>query len=1289
MKKYFIIIGLLIAFQANAGILDWFNGLFMPPINLGSDPRVFRPSQGGTGTSSTPTDNQILLGDGTQYGVKTLTPGSNITFSETGNTFTITGAAGGGSAFPFDPIYSGTINATSTTLGFLNGFISSGASSTISDALQLTNTKNCNTLDTDANGLLSCGMDEGSSVPNLVYKTFSGTKYFTASSTDAFAFRFADGFVSSGASSTISDILYLKNSLNASSTVHISATTTIANGIYAGASGGFTGGPGFGLGTYVFDGLAGPTQSNLLVIGGHGAGTVGINTYQSRGTSRVPTATQSGDNIYFMGGRGYGATAYGNGSKAVINFAANKNWTDANQGTRITFETTPNNSTIRAEGMRLDATGYLGIASTTPGTALAIGNTTTYINLDNTGTSTFSGGIFTNALKTNLQNCNSLDTDASGAIICGTDASGTSWNYPFDRQTWGNSTTTVIGLLGGFISSGASSTISDALNLTNTKSCNTLDTDANGLLSCGTDETGGSAGVPNLIYRTLGTTKYYTASTSATDNLAFHFNNGFISSASSSIAGTLNVTGAVTLDTALTVPNGGTGATTLTDGYVLLGSGAGAITPLDVTGLGALIYGDGATDPAVLAAGTRGKILSITTGGIPGWIATSTFAMQTDLHSAVTLAGTPNYLTLSGQQITLTKLDISDDTNLTCGTNCTLTANDIAIDDAFLINSGDDSTTGNLTALTFQGSGTGTSTLAGGLSAAVSGLASSKGLTLTGGALVNTGTATSTFTGGIYANDIKTNLPNCNTLDTDASGALICGTDEQGGGSGAPNLIYRTLGTTKFYTASSSATDNNVWHFNNGFVSSASSTIAGALNIDGDITVDVDTLFVDSTNNAVLLGTTNYLSYPGTLSLKSTVNDPTINPITVYNSDGDLRAGFDNDFRVLAYGTSTIYTNVLVGGTSATAFGNEAIAWGNTATANANNAISIGNGASADGISAIAIGNAAVADNSYLIGIGDSVSFTSGVTNAINIGDGGIVRANRGICIGSGCAANRGTVQTNGAVAIGNAADAFGDGSISFGMNTVCNGAFTSCLGYGATTNIAATSSIALGVNSIATKGYQLVIGANTTGDEITRMFLGSGASDASPTSTASIFGTWGSGTNISGTTLVLAGGRGTGTGSGGELRLATSPSSSTGTALNDSIDRLTITSSGLIGTGTTSPWGSFTVNQLTGQTPTKPIWLVGGTGTSTPYFAINQKGQSLFGTTTSAITTSNFATTTIGAALFPTLYVDNGHNGTTTVTIGDIGNPACIKIRDKDNGAWTYLTVIDGTGSFKTTSCE
>lgn len=60
-----------------------------------------------------------------------------------------------------------------------------------------------------------------------------------------------------------------------------------------------------------------------------------------------------------------------------------------------------------------------------------------------------------------------------------------------------------------------------------------LSTDGNGVLSWVADSAGGAA---NLIYSLVGGTKYYTASSTATDNLAFRFNNGFVSAASSTIS---------------------------------------------------------------------------------------------------------------------------------------------------------------------------------------------------------------------------------------------------------------------------------------------------------------------------------------------------------------------------------------------------------------------------------------------------------------------------------------------------------------------------------------------------------------------------------------------------------------------------------------------------------------------------------------------------------------------------------------------------------------------------------
>lgn len=56
--------------------------------------------------------------------------------------------------------------------------------------------------------------------------------------------------------------------------------------------------------------------------------------------------------------------------------------------------------------------------------------------------------------------------------------------------------------------------------------------------------------------------------------------------------------------TDLSVANGGTGVSTLTDGGILLGSGTGAITPMAVLSNGAIVVGDGTTDPVALTAFT-------------------------------------------------------------------------------------------------------------------------------------------------------------------------------------------------------------------------------------------------------------------------------------------------------------------------------------------------------------------------------------------------------------------------------------------------------------------------------------------------------------------------------------------------------------------------------------------------------------------------------------------------------------------------------------------------------------
>lgn len=94
--------------------------------------------------------------------------------------------------------------------------------------------------------------------------------------------------------------------------------------------------------------------------------------------------------------------------------------------------------------------------------------------------------------------------------------------------------------------------------------------------------------------------------------------------------------------TTIAVSNGGTGATSLTDGGILLGSGTGAITAMAVLGNGAIVVGDGTTDPVALTAftsstgqlthergGIEADISSVAIGDIVAGTGTGSMALVT------------------------------------------------------------------------------------------------------------------------------------------------------------------------------------------------------------------------------------------------------------------------------------------------------------------------------------------------------------------------------------------------------------------------------------------------------------------------------------------------------------------------------------------------------------------------------------------------------------------------------------------------------------------------------------
>ena len=69
------------------------------------------------------------------------------------------------------------------------------------------------------------------------------------------------------------------------------------------------------------------------------------------------------------------------------------------------------------------------------------------------------------------------------------------------------------------------------------------------------------------------------------------------------------------------VQDGGTGASSLTDGGVLLGSGTGAITAMAVLADGAMIVGDGTTDPVAETGATLRTSIGVGTGDSPQFTA--------------------------------------------------------------------------------------------------------------------------------------------------------------------------------------------------------------------------------------------------------------------------------------------------------------------------------------------------------------------------------------------------------------------------------------------------------------------------------------------------------------------------------------------------------------------------------------------------------------------------------------------------------------------------------------------
>jgi hypothetical protein len=96
-----------------------------------------------------------------------------------------------------------------------------------------------------------------------------------------------------------------------------------------------------------------------------------FNYRRANNTATSPSALAPDDLIGQFSWLGFGSTAYST-ARAAIAANASQTWTDANQGTYLTFFTTLNNTAAPLERMRIDNAGNVGIGTTSPTAILHI-----------------------------------------------------------------------------------------------------------------------------------------------------------------------------------------------------------------------------------------------------------------------------------------------------------------------------------------------------------------------------------------------------------------------------------------------------------------------------------------------------------------------------------------------------------------------------------------------------------------------------------------------------------------------------------------------------------------------------------------------------------------------------------------------------------------------------------------------------------------------------------------------------------------------------------------------------
>lgn len=249
--------------------------------------------------------------------------------------------------------------------------------------------------------------------------------------------------------------------------------------------------------------------------------------------------------------------------------------------------------------------------------------------------------------------------------------------------------------------------------------------------------------------------------------------------------------------------------------------------------------------------------------------------------------------------------------------------------------------------------------------------------------------------------------------------------------------------------------------------------------------------------------------------------------------------------------------NTVAIGNGASAAANQSTAIGQGATINsaATSAVAIGSGVSigASGINAVGIGTGVTSSNSSSTAIGSSSQATTLLATAVGassqstntsttaVGGSALATGSNALAIGAG--ANASALLST----------AVGTSSVGSGISAVALGQAASTAGF--------SSAVVIGTQAVATAANQLVVGSS--GAPISTVFAGNGVTNASPAATT-YNATGGSGADIAGANLILAGGKSTGAGAGGSIKFQSTIAAGSSSTLNTLQDKWVMTNTGV-----------------------------------------------------------------------------------------------------------------------------